>query len=84
MRLRATANEYGTPVVEYGCETCGETFTVCPAPEPAEDGQWTGCQAATCASYDPARDADRFFDDGDVISFERRRNPGIIRREPLP
>ena len=31
MRLRETTNEYGTPVVEYRCETCGETFTVCPA-----------------------------------------------------
>jgi hypothetical protein len=82
MRLRQTTNEYGTSVVEYRCETCGELFTICPAPDPEEDEQWTGCMAPTCASYDPARDADKLFDDGDVLSFEQRRNPGCIIRRP--
>jgi DNA-directed RNA polymerase subunit RPC12/RpoP len=82
MRLRETANGYGTPVVEYRCETCGETFTICPAPEPEKDGQWTGCMAPTCGSYDPTRDADKLFDDGDVLSFERRKNPGCVIRRP--
>lgn len=66
MRLRETINEYGTPVVEYRCESCGETFTICPAPEPEKDDQWTGCMAATCASYDESRDVDRWFDEGRV------------------
>lgn len=66
MRVRDTTNEHGTPVVEYRCETCGETFTVCPAPDPIEDINWTGCLAPNCGSYDPARDADKWFDDGRV------------------
>ena len=83
MRLREITNEHGTPVVEYRCETCGETFTICPAPKASEDDQWTGCMATTCASYDPARDADKLFDDGDVISFDRRKNPGCVIRRPV-
>lgn len=83
-RLRQTTNGYGTSVVEYRCETCGETFMVCPAPSLEEDEQWTGCQARTCGSYDPARDADRLFDDGDVLSLERRRPGGArVDRRPL-
>lgn len=66
MRLRETTNEYGTPVVEYRCETCSDIFTVCSAPEPEEDGNWTDCLSEKCASYDPARDADKWFDEGRV------------------
>lgn len=66
MRLRETTNEYGTPVIEYRCETCGETFTICPAPALENDDQWAGCMAPTCASYDPARDVDKWFDEGRV------------------
>lgn len=66
MRLRETDNEYGTPVVEYRCETCGEPFTVCPAPEPEADDRWTGCLSTVCASYDPKRDVDKWFDEGRV------------------
>lgn len=79
MRLRETVNECGTPVVEYRCETCGDTFTVCPAPPSEDDDQWTGCQATICASYEPDRDADKFFDDGNVASMAQRRGQ-VIRR----
>lgn len=80
MRLRETANEYDTPVVEYRCETCGETFTICPAPEPEEDDQWAGCMATTCASYDPDRDCDRWFDEGRVRAIPR--GGGSMRLAP--
>lgn len=66
MRLRETVNEYGTSVVEYRCETCGETFTICPAPKPERDDQWTGCMAPECDSYDSDRDIDKWFDEGRV------------------
>jgi hypothetical protein len=83
-RIRETVNECGTPVVEYLCQgSCAQPFTVCPAPKPEEDNQWTGCLGIGCSSYDPGRDADKLFDDGDVISFERRRNPGIVQRRPV-
>ncbi len=68
-RLRVTANEHGTPVVEYRCGECGETFTVCPAPSLAEDAHWAGSTAPECASYDPARDIDKWFDEGRVRSI---------------
>ena len=66
MRISETTNEYGTPVVEYRCETCGDLFTICPAPPPENDDQWTGCQAPECASYDESRDVDKWFDEGRV------------------
>lgn len=69
MRLRETTNEYGTSVVEYRCETCSETFTVCPAPTVEQDDQWSGCTTPECASYDEARDVDKWFDEGRVRSI---------------
>lgn len=66
MRIRETVNEYGTPIVEYRCESCGELFTICPAPSVNKDGQWTGCMAPECASYDPDRDVDKWFSEGFV------------------
>jgi hypothetical protein len=76
MRLRETTNEFGTPVVEYRCETCRERFTVCPAPAAEEDDQWNGCTQPECASYDPERDVDKCFDEGKVkfvVAGERVR-----------
>lgn len=67
MFLEVRSNEYGTPVDAYRCETCGEEFTVCPAHKDRScDDQWTGCQAPECASYDPGRDVDKWFDEGRV------------------
>jgi hypothetical protein len=65
-RIKDTYNQSGTKVAEYGCETCGAVFTVCPAPSPEKDDQWRGCLAKGCKSYDPARDADKLFEDGNV------------------
>jgi|GEM_PF-3981325 len=84
MFVERTVNDYGTPVDAYVCETCHEPFTVCPANDDrSRDDEWTGCMATTCLSYDPARDADKLFDDGNVVSFEQRANPNLIHREPI-
>lgn len=84
MFVERTVNTYNTPVDAFLCDTCGERFTVCPALESRSmDDQWTGCMAPTCASYDPARDADKLFDDGKVVSFDQRANPTLIHREPV-
>ena len=83
MSVERTANEYGIAVDAYQCETCGDRFTVCPAnPDRSRDDEWTGCLAVTCGSYDPTRDADRLFDDGNVVSFDQRANPNRIIRRP--
>lgn len=82
--LETRKNDYGTPVDAYRCETCGEEFTVCPAhADRSSDDQWAGCQAVTCGSYDPARDADKLFDNGNVLSFDQRKRPGLIQRRPI-
>jgi len=84
MFIEVSRNEYGTAVDAYQCEACGDRFTVCPAnADRSQDGQWTGCLATTCDSYDPARDADRLFDDGNVVSFDQRANPNLIVRRPI-
>jgi hypothetical protein len=84
MYVETSKNAYGTPIDCYICETCGDPFTLCPANEDRScDDQWTGCMATICASYDPARDADKLFDNGNVVSFSQRANPTLIRREPV-
>ena len=63
-------NAYGVAVVVGRCGSCGARFTVCP---PVDFSTWgEHCLAETCPSYDPARDADRLFDE----------SPELIRREP--
>lgn len=55
-------NEHGVIVSDHVCNACGEPFTVTPA---KGDQEWGGCcLSVDCPSYDPARDADRFFEDG--------------------
>ena len=66
MRIGQSTNEHGTPVAEYQCESCGQTFTVCPAPAANEDDAWSGCQMEECESYDPARDLDKAIEEGRV------------------
>lgn len=84
MFVETSRNEYGTPVDGYICETCGDSFTVCPAHgDRTEDDQWTGCLSPNCTSYDPARDADRLFDDGNVVSFDQRARPNLIIRRSI-
>lgn len=65
-----SVNEYGTPVSVHTCPDCGTEFTVCPP----TDESWGGCLAKTCPSYDPARDADKYFGPDAV--------PGV-QREPI-
>ena len=61
MKLCMTENEYGTPVNLYLCDTCGSSYTVCPAPD--SDDNWKSCLSVECASYDPSRDVDWLFVD---------------------
>lgn len=49
-------NEFGTPVSTHICKTCKREFTVCPPTD------FEYCLAEDCNSYDPSRDADRYFD----------------------
>ena len=83
MYLGTIANSHGTPIDVHTCETCGDTFTVCPAGDRADDDQWRGCLSRACASYDPNRDADWFFDDGNVLSFSQRSQPRAINRRAI-
>ena len=59
MKTGDELNEYGTPVSAFKCEFCGEKFTVCPKPK--NDDDWKGCLSDKCISYDPGRDADKYF-----------------------
>jgi hypothetical protein len=55
-----TVNEYGTPVSVLRCATCGTVVSLCPVTTPEKWGD--GCLAEGCASYDPERDVDMFFE----------------------
>lgn len=59
-KIRNDVNEFGSPVSVHLCAACGDEFTVCP---PADEN-FGGCLAPGCASYDPARDVDKLFDEG--------------------
>lgn len=63
-KIGQTLNEYGTLVTLFKCEFCGHEFTVCPPVPPDKEDQWRGCLGIGCPSYDPSRDADKFFDNG--------------------
>lgn len=69
MIVGLSQNDCGTPVSVHVCESCGNSFTVCP---PTGDN-WGGCQAEGCSSYDVKRDIDRLFDE----------SPWRIKREGL-
>ena len=72
MRKGTRLNEYGTVVGVYECETCGEEFTVCP--DPRKEEGWEHYLSNECESYDPARDADKYFEDPDT-EVKRRPSP---------
>ncbi len=61
-RMGASINEYDTAVVVYECESCGDCFTVCPAPLTEDDSFFRGCLAFSCDSYDATRDIDWLWD----------------------
>lgn len=71
MKIRNDVNEFSTPVSVHICEFCGVEFTVCPPVPDEKLDDWRGCMALECKSYDPERDADKFFDEGKVIFFPR-------------
>lgn len=70
MHTGFSTNEYGTRISIHVCETCGRIFTVCPAAEEDAKG-WDDCLTPTCSSYDPDRDVDKLFEDGDPIADGR-------------
>lgn len=74
-KLADAFNEYGTPVTLFSCPGCKTTFTVCPAVEDDALDQWTGCLGETCSTYDPTRDADKWFDEGRVYRVGDRLVP---------
>ena len=76
--LSTSTNEHGILEGHFKCRTCGAPFTVTPCPINPE--KWPNCLAPDCASYELSRDLDRYFDDGNVLSFEARRNPGALDR----
>ena len=53
-------NEYGTVVSKHHCPACNKDFVVCP-PIPVGTPNWGYCLAEDCSSYDPNRDADKYF-----------------------
>lgn len=59
IRIGEELNKYGTPWSVHICFGCGTTFTVTPSAKPKDE--WGGCLAPECVTYDPRRDADRFF-----------------------
>lgn len=65
-------NYAGTLISRHKCRWCAKEFTVCPAVPDDQDDQWTGCLSTECESYDPMRDADKFFDE----------SPELIKRHP--
>lgn len=77
-KIADTFNEYGTPVTLFSCPACNTTFTVCPAVEDDKLDQWTGCMAEDCTSYDPARDADKLFDEGKVHRVGDRSHLTVV------
>lgn len=70
-----SVNEYGTPVSVLDCPDCGNTVTLCPVVPPERQGQWTGCMADDCPSYDVTRDADIWFDAAMEAGLVEREDP---------
>ena len=60
---RTKLNRYGVPVMAFRCRTCGQPFTICPAPAKEKLKLWENCLEIDCASYDESRDADKHFKD---------------------
>lgn len=63
MKTGEKLNEYGNVVSVHQCETCGCEFTVIPPIPKEQEDDWKHCMATVCPSYEPARDADKLFDD---------------------
>ncbi len=59
MLVGLSQNECGTPVSVHVCDTCGNSFTVCPA---AGNKGWENCLGEGCPSYDAERDVDMLFE----------------------
>jgi predicted molibdopterin-dependent oxidoreductase YjgC len=59
MFIEYDKNECGTDISRYQCESCGDTFTVCPVSRVHDN--WVNCLSEDCVSYDPSRDADIIF-----------------------
>ena len=80
-KLADTFNEYGTPVTLFRCDTCEETYTVCPAVADCDLHHWINCLAVNCASYDPALDVDQLFDEGRVYRVGDRSHIRVVEND---
>lgn len=60
-QCKGWVNEFGTPVTYRICGHCKRPFTICPAVGDKEG--WENCLADDCASYEPNRDVDIFWED---------------------
>lgn len=90
--LRYDKNEHGVKIGVFKCDTCGDEFTVVPAPtkDRIDAGAWNGCLAPDCASYVPKRDFEKtggdkkpgvtWDVDGNEVSITRER--GWEKEEP--
>ncbi len=72
-------NHKGTPISGSHCLSCGTFFTVCPAAKSLDEhlaeGQWSGCMAPNCVTYDLDRDMTKYFD-GDGKAQVRQDEDG--------
>ena len=60
-------NEHGTAVSLFVCVVCGVDFSVCPAVDEENHGDWAACMTERyCSSYEPTRDAELYFGIGMV------------------
>ena len=78
MRLPDDTNEHGIPRGNFVCDSCGETFSVVPAPEP-DSVDWENCLSENCESYDWKRDPEAR---GKVVSLDSQR-PHCTFQDPV-
>lgn len=69
MKTGESFNECGTEISNHICDICGKHFTVCPKIDDSNKW-WNNCLGLECASYNPLRDANKFFGDYSNVKVE--------------
>ena len=75
MWLGYNENEFNTEISEHLCDDCGSLFSLCPSVPSTAPG-WDNCLSEDCESYDPSRDADKMFENGEVRRDDDNRAGG--------
>ncbi len=70
MKIGEGVNEHGTKISLHTCDICSQSYTIVPAVNDKSKG-WESCQAETCPSYDPKRDADILFMSEEELSKKK-------------